>query len=138
MFMERSLNDLSTPHHPTSSIFHCYPLPIHHPCFPSPLKILIIHKWTNAGNAEQIAKKERKANVTLRDFLRRFATMRCCHKNWCNVTCHCELFSAYPVARILSNQPVFAMVCYTGMIFNATSLQIVSLKIVQCDITLKT
>ena len=33
---------LMTPHHPTSSIFHCYPLPIHHP-FP-PLKILIIHK----------------------------------------------------------------------------------------------
>ena len=28
MFLERSLND---PHHPTSSIFHCYPLPIHHP-----------------------------------------------------------------------------------------------------------
>ena len=27
MFLERSLND---PHHPTSSIFHCYPLPIHH------------------------------------------------------------------------------------------------------------
>ena len=26
---------LMTPHHPTSSIFHCYPLPIHHP---SPLK----------------------------------------------------------------------------------------------------
>ena len=30
-----------TPHHPTSSILHCYPLPIHHP-FP-PLKSLIIH-----------------------------------------------------------------------------------------------
>ena len=28
MFLERSLND---PHPPTSSIFHCYPLPIHHP-----------------------------------------------------------------------------------------------------------
>ena len=27
------------------------------------------------------------------------------------------------------------MACYTGTIFNATSLQIVSLKIVQCDIT---
>ena len=27
-FLERSLND---PHHPTSSIFHCYPLPIHQP-----------------------------------------------------------------------------------------------------------
>ena len=33
------------------------------------------------------------------------------------------------------SQPVFAMACYTGTIFNATSLQIVSLKIVQCDIT---
>ena len=33
---------LMTPHHPTSSIFHCYPPhPIHHP-FP-PLKILIKH-----------------------------------------------------------------------------------------------
>ena len=32
MFLERSLND---PHHPTSSIFHCYPLP--HPP-PSPPK----------------------------------------------------------------------------------------------------
>ena len=33
MFLERSLND---PHHPTSSIFHCYPLPlpIHHPVSP--------------------------------------------------------------------------------------------------------
>ena len=28
MFLERSFND---PHHPTSSTFHCYPLPIHHP-----------------------------------------------------------------------------------------------------------
>ena len=36
------------------------------------------------------------------------------------------------VARILSSQPVSAMECYTGTIFNATSLQIVSLKIVQC------
>ena len=34
MFLERSLND---PHHPTSSIFHCYPLPIYHP-FPPPPK----------------------------------------------------------------------------------------------------
>ena len=33
---------LMTPHHPTSSILHCYPLPIHHPS-PPPLKILIIH-----------------------------------------------------------------------------------------------
>ena len=57
MFLERSLNDPLTPHHPTSYIHHCYPpspsttplhtsitvppLPIHHP-FP-PLKILIIH-----------------------------------------------------------------------------------------------
>ena len=40
MFLERSLND-PHPHHPTSSIFHCYPHPIHHP-FP-PLKISIIH-----------------------------------------------------------------------------------------------
>ena len=31
MFLERSLND---PHHPTSSTFHCYPLPIHHPSPP--------------------------------------------------------------------------------------------------------
>ena len=29
------------------------------------------------------------------------------------------------------------MGCYTGTIFNATSLQIVSLKIVQCDISLR-
>ena len=35
MFLERSLND---PHHPTSSIFHCYP--------PPPLKILIIQWYT--------------------------------------------------------------------------------------------
>ena len=41
------------------------------------------------------------------------------------------------VARILSSQPVSAMGCYTVMIFNATSLQIASLKIVQCDTTLK-
>ena len=41
------------------------------------------------------------------------------------------------VARILSSQPVSAMGCYTGTIFNATSLQILSLKIVQCNITLK-
>ena len=33
-----------TPHHPTSSTFHCYPLPIHHPS--PPLNILIIHKGT--------------------------------------------------------------------------------------------
>ena len=33
MFLERSLNDPSL--HPTSSIPHCYPLPIHHP-FPPP------------------------------------------------------------------------------------------------------
>ena len=37
-----------TPHHPTSSIFHCYPLPIHHPS-PPPLKILIIHEVTIFG-----------------------------------------------------------------------------------------
>ena len=42
MFLERSLND---PHHPTSSIFHCYPVP--HPPPPS-LKILIIHKDATA------------------------------------------------------------------------------------------
>ena len=41
------------------------------------------------------------------------------------------------VARILSSQPVPAMGCYTGTSFNATSLQIVSLKIVQYDITLR-
>ena len=34
-------DSLITPHHPTSSIFHSYPLPIHHR---SPLKILIIHE----------------------------------------------------------------------------------------------
>ena len=39
MFLEGSLND-PHPHHLTSSILHCYPLPIHHP---PPLKILIIH-----------------------------------------------------------------------------------------------
>ena len=41
------------------------------------------------------------------------------------------------VACILSGQPVSAMGCYTGTIFNAKSLQIVSLKIVQCDIILR-
>ena len=35
MFLEIFLND-SHPHHPTSSIFHCYPLPIHHTCPPPP------------------------------------------------------------------------------------------------------
>ena len=39
------------------------------------------------------------------------------------------------VPRILSSQSVSAMRCYHGTIFNATSLQIVSLKIVQCGIT---
>ena len=39
------------------------------------------------------------------------------------------------VARTLSSQPVSAVGCYTGTISNATSLEIVSLKIVQCDIT---
>ena len=34
MFLKRSLND---PHHPTSSIFHCYPLP-HPPPLPPPPK----------------------------------------------------------------------------------------------------
>ena len=36
MFLERSLNDPPTPHHPTSSIFHCY-APPHPPPLP-PLK----------------------------------------------------------------------------------------------------
>ena len=36
------------------------------------------------------------------------------------------------VARIFVSQPGSAMTCYTGTIFNATSLQIVSLKTVQC------
>ena len=40
MYLERSLND---PHHPTSSILHCYPPP-HPPPLP-PLKILIIHPF---------------------------------------------------------------------------------------------
>ena len=35
------------------------------------------------------------------------------------------------------SQPVFAMSCFTGMIFNAISLQIVSLKIVQCNISFR-
>ena len=34
-------------------------------------------------------------------------------------------------------QPVFAMACYIGTIFNATFLQIISFKSVQCDITFK-
>ena len=29
-------DSLMIPHHPTSSIFHCYPLPIHHPYPPPP------------------------------------------------------------------------------------------------------
>ena len=33
MFLKRSFND-PHPQHPTSSIFHCYPLPIHHPFNP--------------------------------------------------------------------------------------------------------
>ena len=37
-----------------------------------------------------------RTNVSLNDFLRRFATIRCCHKNQCNVTRRCEQFSAYP------------------------------------------
>ena len=40
MFLERSLN-APHPHHPTSSIFHCYPSLS---TTPSPLKILIIHE----------------------------------------------------------------------------------------------
>ena len=47
-FLERPFNDPPTPHHPTSSILHCYPLPIHHP-FP-PLKILIVHLKLNNSN----------------------------------------------------------------------------------------
>ena len=35
------------PHHPTSSIYHCYPLPS---TTPSPLKILIIHLLITAGH----------------------------------------------------------------------------------------
>ena len=38
-------------------------------------------------------KNHHKTNVTLNDFLR-FATIRCCYKIQCNVTCHCERFSA--------------------------------------------
>ena len=34
MFLEGSLNEPPTSHHPTSSILHCYPLPIHHPSAP--------------------------------------------------------------------------------------------------------
>ena len=41
MFLERSLNDSRTTHHPTSNNLHCYPPP--HPPSP-PLKILIIHR----------------------------------------------------------------------------------------------
>ena len=40
-------------------------------------------------------------------------------------------------AIILSSQSVSAMGCYTRTIFNATSLQIVPLKIIQCDITFR-
>ena len=76
--------------------------------------------------------------------------IRCCHKDQCNVTCHCERFSAYPAKKVfligvqklatmlpecLSSQTVFAMTCDTGTVFIKTSLQIVSLKIVQCHIT---
>ena len=46
MFLERSLND-PHPHHPTSSIFHCYPLHIHHPS--PPKKILIIHHISSSS-----------------------------------------------------------------------------------------
>ena len=35
---------LMTPHHPTSSILHCYPLPIHHPCPYPPLLPPLTHK----------------------------------------------------------------------------------------------
>ena len=31
--MERFFNDFH-PHHPTSTIFHCYPFTLHHPCPP--------------------------------------------------------------------------------------------------------
>ena len=40
MFLERNLND-PHPHHPTSSIFLCYPPP-YPPPLPTPLKILIV------------------------------------------------------------------------------------------------
>ena len=54
MFLERSLNH-PTPHHPTSSILHCYPLPIHH-IFP--LKILIIRPLP--GRIIEIAGDQRR------------------------------------------------------------------------------
>ena len=41
-------DSLMIPHHPTSSIFHCYTPPpplIQHPCHPGPIKILIIHMF---------------------------------------------------------------------------------------------
>ena len=72
-----------------------------------------------------------KVNVTMNDFLRRFAMIRCYHKNQCNVpgTCHCERFlgilksgntlrvfnwsskTCNNVAWIFSSQPVFGMKC---------------------------
>ena len=93
-----------------------------------------------------------KANVTLNKFLRRFATIRCCHKNQCmNVTANdflrilkrgntLHVSDQSPKTRnrlreFLLSQPVFTTACYTGKIFNVTSLQILSLKIAQFDIT---
>ena len=41
------------------------------------------------------------------------------------------------VAWTFSSWPVFEMACHTGTIFNAASLEIISLRIVRCDITFK-
>ena len=72
MFMERFLNYLCHPHHPTSDIFHCYPLP-HPPPLPPPpppplIKILIVHlSLERALSVDQWKRKEQayeKALVT--------------------------------------------------------------------------
>ena len=52
-----------------------------------------------SNNAQPDSDFETEADVTLNDFLRRSATMRCCHKNRCSVKCHCERFSSYPEKR---------------------------------------
>ena len=85
MFLERSLND-PHPHHPTSSIFHCYPPP-HPPPLPSPpQKILIIHLDSCtvmfSGFLDAVIKQFLSKEQLLRDRrkqrLRSHLTFQCC------------------------------------------------------------
>ena len=69
-------------------------------------------------------------HVTAKDFLhilKRGNTLRVF--DWSSKTCNDN-------ARMLVKSTSPRNGCYTGTIFNAISLQVISLKIVQCDITL--